>query len=310
MEETVNAGDGERMRRMSLVARGPRGVRAGWSPALALLAVGLTAALLAGCAGTGGAGWRVRDALVSSTTSTAAATSIDGASLTAGSVAATSGGAVTPASFASELTAWDPDAAPEYYRVVGPAELADVPAPGEVRYGGLDELGRTQGVIASVTHEMYEAARGHEARFTKADNPSGWGHNEEVEIAVPDGDSGTRSYHGAFWNRSHLLADSLGGAAARENVITGTRTQNVGANDGKGGMAYEETRVRAWLAEHIDGTVAYAATPVYVGDELVPRSVFVDVRTSDGTIDERVEVYNAALGYEINYHTGEFAPTK
>ena len=309
MGRTVGAEDGERARRMSHSTRVPRGVRGGWSPALALLAVGLTAALLVGCAGTGGAGWRACDVAAPSTTS-AAATPADGASPTAGTSGLASGDAVTPASFASELTAWDPDAAPEYCRVVGPAEFADLPEPGEVRYGSLDGLGRTQGVIATVTHEMYEAARGHEARFTKADNPSGWGHNEEVEIAVPDEDSGTKPYHGAFWNRSHLLADSLGGAATRENVITGTRTQNVGANDGKGGMAYEETKVRAWLAKHEDGTVAYAATPVYVGDELVPRSVFVDVRTSDGTIDERVEVYNTALGYEINYHTGEFAPTK
>ena len=310
MGRIMEAGDGERVRRMSYRARSPHGVRGGSFPALALFALGLSAALLVGCAGTGGAGWRASGLAPSSATSPAVTASTDGASLTAGAEVPASGDAIAPASFAGELTAWDPEASPEYYRVVGPAELADVPAPGEVRYAGLDELGRTQGVNATVTHEMYEAARGHEPRFTKADNPSGWGHNEKVEIAVPDGGSGTKPYHGAFWNRSHLLADSLGGAAARENLITGTRTQNVGANDGKGGMAYEETRVRAWLAEHADGTVAYAATPVYVGDELVPRSVFVDVRTSDGSIDERVEVYNAALGYEINYHTGEFAPTK
>ena len=200
-------------------------------------------------------------------------------------------------------TSWNADAHPEYYRVVGTANVpANAPAPGEVRYSGLDALGRTQRVEATVTYEMYEAARGHEAHFDKDDGPSGWGHNAKVTIEVPGG----HAYHGYFWNRSHLLADSLGGAAARDNVITGTRMQNVGANDGEGGMAYEESRVRDWLASHPDGTVFYAATPAYVGDELVPRSVFVDVRTSDGTIDEQVEVYNAAYGYDIDYMTGEF----
>lgn len=200
-------------------------------------------------------------------------------------------------------TSWDAAACPEYYRVTGAANVpADAPTPGEVRYGGLDALGRTQRVEATVTYGMYETARGHEAHFDKDENPSGWGHNAEATIEAPNG----RSYHGYFWNRSHLLADSLGGAAARDNVITGTRMQNVGANDGEGGMAFEESRVRDWLASHPDGTVYYAATPAYVGDELVPRSVFVDVHTSDGSIDEQVEVYNAADGYDIDYMTGEF----
>lgn len=221
---------------------------------------------------------------------------------TSSQAAATEGGSGS----ADEPTAWDPTSAPEYYRVMGAAKVRDKPAPGEVRYEGLDELGRTRSVVASLTHAMYEAAHGHEAHFDKDDDPSGWGHNAKVEIEVPAGARGAKPYHGFFWNRSHLLADSLGGAAARENLVTGTRTQNVGANDGEGGMAYEESRVRSWLAAHPDGTVYYAATPAYVGDELVPRSVFVDVLTSDGTIDERVEVYNAAMGYDIDYRTGTF----
>ena len=230
-----------------------------------------------------------------------------------GSAAASSGAASNsvgsaatgPGSAAYAPTAWDPSASPEYYRVAGPAVVGEVPAPGEVRYGGLDALGRTQGVVANVDYARYEAARGHETHFDAEDDPSGWGHNAKVTIQVPGG----KAYHGYLWNRSHLLADSLGGEAARENVVTGTRTQNVGANDGEGGMAYEETRVRDWLRSHPEGTVYYAATPAYVGDELVPRSVFVDVRTSDGTIDEHVEVYNAAAGYTIGYADGTFAPS-
>ena len=206
------------------------------------------------------------------------------------------------ASQSYEPTAWDSDAYPEYYRLAGPAVVGDAPAPGEVRYEGLDALGRTHSVVATVTYGMYEATRDHEPHLDKDDNPAGWGHNGKVDIEVPGG----KTYHGYLWNRSHLLADSLGGEAARENLVTGTRTQNVGANDGQGGMAYEEERVRSWLAAHPDGTVYYAATPAYAGDELIPRSVFVDILTSDGAINDHVEVYNTALGYTLNYTTGTF----
>ena len=71
-------------------------------------------------------------------------------------------------------------------------------------------------------------------------------------------------------------------------------------------MAYAEGLARDWLWDNRDGTVYYAATPVYEGDELVPRSVFVDVLSSDGELDLEVEVFNAAAGFEIDYATGEF----
>lgn len=48
-------------------------------------------------------------------------------------------------------------------------------------------------------------------------------------------------------------------------------------------------------------TVQYVATPLYEGDELVPRSVIVDVRSSDGHIDEELETYNACKGEDIDY---------
>jgi DNA-entry nuclease len=133
--------------------------------------------------------------------------------------------------------------------------------------------------------------------------PSGWGHNEKVDIDLPDGST----YHGYLFNRSHLIAKSLGGSEVVENLITGTRTQNVGANDGRGGMAYPETLARNWLRDNTEGSVWYSATPVYEEDELVPRSVIVDLRSSDGSLDLELEVYNAAQGYRIDYSDGTFS---
>lgn len=200
-------------------------------------------------------------------------------------------------------TAWNADAYPDYCRVVGPAVVDVELAPGEARYEGLDGLGRTGRVAALVTFDMMRVGSEREREDMSWIHPSGWGHNAEVDIAMPDGST----YHGAIFNRSHLLAKSLGGEEVPENLVTGTRTQNVGDNRGQdGGMAYAEGLARDWLWDNRDGTVYYAATPVYEGDELVPRSVFVDVLSSDGELDLEVEVFNAAAGFEIDYATGEF----
>lgn len=200
-------------------------------------------------------------------------------------------------------TAWDEDACPEYYRVVGTAVVDVELAPGEVAYEPLDSLGRAGRAAAVVTYDLMEAGTDRERADMSGLRPSGWGHNAEVDIPMPSG----RAYHGKLYNRSHLLAKSLGGEEVLENLVTGTRTQNVGDNRGDdGGMAYTEDLARTWLREHPEGTLYYAATPVYEGDELLCRSVIVDVLSSDGSIDLEVEVYNAARGFEIDYATGEF----
>jgi DNA-entry nuclease len=74
--------------------------------------------------------------------------------------------------------------------------------------------------------------------FAPNSDPVGWGENRIVSIKLYNG----KKYKGYLWNRSHLIADSLGGKAIRKNLITGTRMQNVGANDGTGGMAYTERK--------------------------------------------------------------------
>lgn len=203
---------------------------------------------------------------------------------------------------ATATSGWNANEAPDYYRVLGLARTTRIEEQGVVVYGELDRLGRATGAQATVTLAMIEQGVARERDDMSSLRPSGWGHNAIVDIPLPDGDV----YHGYFWNRSHLLAKSLGGEEDVRNLITGTRMQNVGANDGKGGMAYCENLCRTWLAEHVDGWVSYVATPVYEGHELVARSVIVDLLSSDGTLDQRIVVYNAALGYDIDYATGSF----
>ena len=196
----------------------------------------------------------------------------------------------------------------DFYIVTGQAELHFNPAPSEYVYMPLDNLGRTTGSYALITARDRDLAKtdSHpEFVKNKPADPSGWGHNGKVEWEFPDTGKKSRGY---FWNRSHLIADSLGGATVINNWVTGTRVQNVGKNDQAGGMAYTEEKVRNFLDNpaNADCGVYYAAIPNYQGNELVPRTVTVDVKTCDSSINERVVVDNVMPGYSINYATGEY----
>ena len=202
----------------------------------------------------------------------------------------------------TDWTEWNESLYPEFYRIVGSAVIDVTLAPGEIRYSGLDDLGRTGPVEAYLTYEDYEKGRAERSDISSI-KPSGWTSNKEVAITFEDG----TVYHGYFYNRSHLLAHSLGGDDEKYNMVTGTRCQNVGKNDGNGGMQYSEMTVYNYLKNDPDGQVYYLVTPVYEGSELVPRSVIVDMRSDDGQIDQEVEVYNTAPEFTIDYATGEYS---
>jgi DNA-entry nuclease len=202
-----------------------------------------------------------------------------------------------------KATDWSKEQAPNYYQVVGPAAQEFSLQEAGTTYGTLDVYGRATYAEGCVSAEMMKEGIERPRGNMSHTNPTGWGSNEQVSMTLPSGDS----YHGYFWNRSHLLAKSLGGDDDLHNLVTGTRMQNVGGNDGNGGMAYCETTCRDWLESHPNGLVHYRAEASYEGDELVPRSVFVDMLSSDGAIDQHVEVFNAAEGFAIDYANGTFA---
>lgn len=195
----------------------------------------------------------------------------------------------------------------DFARSIGPAQTNYPAQIGKITYEGLDEQGRVKPVYARLTTQNRADAkswgRGNNPDSDKAD-PPGWGHNEKVTVDLPGG----KQYRGYFWNRSHLIADSLGGRESVDSWITGTRMQNVGSNNGKGGMAYTETKARAYLDDpaNAECPLYYAATPDYTGNEIIPRTVTVDMQSCDKTLDERVIVDNVMPGYAINYTTGEF----
>ena len=222
----------------------------------------------------------------------------------------------TPEEPGYEYTEWDPNIAPDFYRVDGEAIIAYDVAPGEYHFGDLDDLGRATASYAAITPRNYvdEKSQDREDFGSDADRISGWGHNAKIDVVCPDG---SERNTWAF-ARSHLIADSLGGVvdngaiyngeSVATNLITGTYAQNVGY-DNEGGMAYAEEKAREWLETAGDNEyLYYAVTPVYEGDEPVARSVFIDMASSDGEIDEHVEVYNVVGDisgrYTLDYATG------
>lgn len=217
-----------------------------------------------------------------------------------------------------QWTEWDEQAYPDCYRIVGKAVVdRDVEA-GTIEYDGFDSLGRTQRAVGNITKQMVDESAGWRAEFKgDVDTITGWkGNNHKISVTLPNG----KGYSGYCYNRSHLVGDCLGGyehvyntngtidqsasKSEKQNLVTGTRMQNVG-QDGKGGMSYCENLVMDYLEAHPDATVYYSATPVYDGNDLVCRSVFVDIKSSDGGLDQEVEVYNADSGCTIDYATGK-----
>lgn len=217
-----------------------------------------------------------------------------------------------------QWTQWDANKYPDCYRIVGKAVVdRDVEA-GTIEYDGFDSLGRTQRAVGNITKQMVDESAGWRAEFKgDVDTITGWkGNNHKISVTLPNG----KGYNGYCYNRSHLVGDCLGGyehvynadgtldesasKSEKQNLVTGTRMQNVG-QDGKGGMSYCENLVMDYLKAHPDVTVYYSATPVYDGNDLVCRSVFVDIKSSDGGLDQEVEVFNVESGCTIDYATGK-----
>lgn len=283
---------------------------------VALLAVSLSAFLLSGCVAKPDVG--TQNAAVEEGAN-ASGEDQQATDESAGSEAVEGGEAEQQQSSSDDPyapTEWDAAIAPDFYRVAGAALVEHEVSPGEFHFGDLDELGRATACYAAITRDNYEDELNEEREDfgASADRISGWGHNVRIEVSYPNGDERST------WSfaRSHLIADSLGGVvdngakhdgkSVATNLITGTYAQNVGS-DNEGGMAYAETKARDWLSQAKDGEwLYYCATPVYQGDEPVARSVFVDILSSDGKLDEHIEVFNVVGDvsgrYSLDYATG------
>ena len=199
---------------------------------------------------------------------------------------------------------YDESKFPDMYEVLGKAEIDESKFSTTYSYSH-DDLDRTTTAYGLVNYKAVMDSKGWRADFEPNSEPSGWykgkeSNNKKVSVKLPTG----KIYNGYFYNRSHLISDSLGGRSYKYNVITGTRQQNVG-NNGNGGMQYIEKKVVDYV-EKTKNNVYYSVEPYYEGNELVPRYVIVNAKSDDDVINEKVKVFNNASGYEINYSDGSF----
>lgn len=166
-----------------------------------------------------------------------------------------------------------------------------------------DKKGRSSVASAKLTYAQYLASKG-SRQGTTLDPPS-WPKNKKVAISFK---LTGRVYHGYMYNRSHSIADSLLGKdsyTSKYNFTTGTRSQNVGADQNGGMRATEEVAENYWKKNpHSSATIQYQTTPVYHGSETIPRGSIVDIKSSDGRVNKEIVVINSAEGHKINYKTG------
>lgn len=191
-----------------------------------------------------------------------------------------------------------------YYFEAGKARLQDN---NDLQNGQLDfkldSYGRSSTARGKLTYQMFEKSKG--KRQGQPLDPPYWPKNVKTEIHYS---LTNRTYHGYLYNRSHSIADSLGGEAtytSKANFTTGTRPQNVGANQ-KGGMRYAEEMVENYWKEHAGTTeiVHYQVEPMYKNNEIIPRGSIIDIKSSDNVLNKRIVVINDVEGMEINYETG------
>ena len=167
-----------------------------------------------------------------------------------------------------------------------------------------DSQGRTGTARALLTYSEFQSSQG--SRQGDPLEPPAWPASNP-RVAINYSLTG-RTYHGYLYNRSHSISDSLLGSksyTSEYNFTTGTRPQNVGANQ-SGGMRYAaETAEDYWDAHpNTTNTIAYETTPLYQGSEQIPRGSIVDIKSSDGAVNTEIVVINDVEGIKISYNTG------
>lgn len=156
-------------------------------------------------------------------------------------------------------------------------------------YGNLDSLGRCTGAFALVGRETQPKSKRGNISDIK---PSGWKQNLDVYAVGLD----------HLYERSHLIAHKLTAEDANErNLVTGTTYLN------QGSMYEFETIVDNYI-DRTGGHVLMRVTPIFEGNELVPRGVQMEACSlEDGGrgVSFNVFCYNVQPGVGIDYATGQ-----
>ena len=134
--------------------------------------------------------------------------------------------------------------------------------------GEFDHLGRATSAHIQL-QDKDEPKQKREPRLKH--NPVGW-HNYKIAY----GNKGKKAW---LFHRGHLIGYQFSGLTNEgKNLVPLTAWTNTGnykgtADSNVEGMLYYEKRLDSWLATHPNYWLDYKVTPVYTGDELIPRQV-------------------------------------
>lgn len=163
-----------------------------------------------------------------------------------------------------------------------PAEELTVRTPWE-KYADLDGLNRAVEADALLNQSLMPKVK----REPLVWNPTGW-HNKKM----PDGKF--------IYNRSHLIGYQFTGQNNNpKNLMTGT----VSLNNPE--MLVNEDTIAAYLKESPKHYVRYSVKPIYRGNELVARGVWMRAQSlTDQRIRLNTYIFNVQNGMKIDYATG------
>lgn len=173
---------------------------------------------------------------------------------------------------------------------------ADITSSPWVSFSPVDSLDRPQVANAWLNNTTRIYKSRNETGNAKTINPVGFHQNKINNEFV--------------YNRGHLLAYALIGGmkdvnaseANRQNIITQTAWSNQSSEFWAKGQNYWEAKVRKALDNH--KSVRYQVKPYYVGTDLVARGVFIQAKSSDGSLNFNVYVPNVQPKVNIDYRTG------
>ncbi len=157
----------------------------------------------------------------------------------------------------------------------------------QIVLGEFDTLGRaTSAHIQLQDKDEPKKRREPRIKFT----PVGW-HNYKISY----GNQGKKSW---LFNRGHLIGYQFSGLTDEgKNLVPLTAWTNSGNYKGTDdsnfeGMLYYENRLDSWLANHPHFWLDYKVTPIYSGDELIPRQISLQYVG----LDESGNLININLG--------------
>lgn len=183
-----------------------------------------------------------------------------------------------------------------------------------LQLSNLDSLGRSQVANAYITKESMS---GTEKRIPipATSAPSGWyrdaNYNSSTQQWSRGKSNNIKAKSGYVYNKSHLIGwqffdnnkapNNVEGVMSTNNLVTGTRVQN--ADPGQ--LRYETQIAKAVQAGH---NVRLQVTPIYQGNELVPRMTHYMAESVDDngkSININVVCLNVQPGIQVNYSTGQ-----